>query len=101
MMTASSDLIKMATYAPMTGGLQHINPGREVNAGEVLIARFKNAKRKNCVDIWIAVVLPDGFEPGKGLSRRPKGAKPIVNGSEWTTPLHERVYPVYFPGRNT
>lgn len=101
MMASSNDPIKTTNYAPMTAGLDHIHLGREVSAGEVFIARFKNAKKKYCVDIWIGVVLPDGFEPGKGLSRRPKGARSTVNGSTWTTPLTERMYPVYFPGRNT
>ncbi|KAJ5211950.1 uncharacterized protein N7498_003596 [Penicillium cinerascens] len=100
-MSASTIPAKMAHYAPMTADLSHIPTPREVNAGEVFIARFKNSHKKYRVDIWVGVILPDGFEPGKGLSRRPKGSRPLIQGGAWKTPLRERMYPVYFPGRNT
>lgn len=91
----------MPTYAPLTDGLKHVNRTTELQPGEVYIARFKNALQNYRADIWICVVLPDNFEEGRGLARRPKGSKPLEPGTTWTTPLHERVYPVYLPGQNS
>lgn len=90
----------MTSYAPLTAGLKHVTKTSELQPGQVYIVRFKNALRNYRTDIWIGVILPEGFEPGRGLSRRPKGAKPTGEGSAWTIPLNERVYPTYLPGRN-
>lgn len=90
----------MASYAPLTHGLKHVTKTSELQPGQVYIVRFKNALRNHRTDIWICVILPEGFEPAGNLSRRPKGARPTEEGSAWTAPLNERVYPTYLPGRN-
>lgn len=88
----------MTSYAPLTAGLHHVKPTKDINPGDAFIVRFKNSARDYKTDIWIGVRLADQFEPVPGLSRRPNGAKPV--SGEWTTPPEERVYPIYFPGRN-
>lgn len=90
----------MTSYAPLTAGLKHVTQTSELQPGQVHITRFKNALRNYRTDIWIGIILPEGFSPGNGLTRRPKGARPTEEGSAWTTPLNERVYPTYLPGRN-
>lgn len=91
----------MSRYAPLTAGLKHVTQLSELQPGEAYVARFKNALKHYRTDIWIGVIMPEGFEPGRGLSRRPKGSKPTGEGSVWTTPLSERVYPIFLPGRNS
>lgn len=84
---------------PLTSGLTHVSPLQEIQSGEAFIVRFKNSSRKYNTDLWIGILLPDDFEHGPGLSRAPKGAKPV--SGEWTTDLDKRVYPVYLPARNS
>ena len=79
----------------LTSGLTHVSPLQEIQSGEAFVVRFKNSSRKYNTDLWIGILLPDDFEHGPGLSRNPKGAKPV--SGEWTTDLDKRVYPVYLP----
>lgn len=89
---------KMPTQ-PLVGGLKHCHVTEELTPGDAYVMRFKNPMNEYKADLWIAIILPDTREPGNRLHRRPKGAKP-ENGP-WTTPLSERAYPVYMPGRNS
>lgn len=91
----------MAHYAPLTAGLRHVTQLQELQPGDLYVIRFKNPHRGYRTDIWLAVIMPDGFELNRALSRRPKGSKPTEEGSVWTTPLSERVYPVFLPARNS
>lgn len=83
----------------LTSGLKHCHEARELLPGEAYVVRFKNPMREYKTDIWMGIIFPVNDSPGSRLHRRPKGAKP-ENGP-WTTPLSERVYPVYMPGRNS
>lgn len=91
--------LNMSKYRFLTTGIHHALATGVMNPGNAFIVRFKNSVRDHKADIWIGVLLPDDFDAPSGLSRRPKGAKPL--SSEWTTDLGERVYPTYLPGRNT
>lgn len=84
---------------PLVTGLKHCNVTEELTPGDAYIMRFKNPLNEYKTDLWMAIILSDTREPGNRLHRRPKGAKP-ENGP-WTTPLNERAYPVYMPGRNS
>lgn len=95
------ELLKMSSYARLTSGLKHVPQTEELAVGLVCIVRFKDGLNSYRTNLWIGVVLPEGFEPGRNLARRPKGSKPIEQGSPWTTPFNERAYPMYLPGRNT
>ncbi|KAJ5735362.1 uncharacterized protein N7483_000487 [Penicillium malachiteum] len=81
-----------------TQNLVRNNMTRELRAGETFIARFKSSFIGHKTDIWLCVILTEEFGPGKHCHGRPKGAKPAEGA--WTTPLNERMYPIYMPGRN-
>ncbi|KAJ5092878.1 hypothetical protein N7456_008739 [Penicillium angulare] len=89
----------MASYAPITTGLVKTNSPHELLPGEVYLVRFKNSCREYKTDLWLGVILTEEDGPGKNLHGRAKGAKPAEG--VWTTPLSERVYPVFMPGRNS
>ncbi|KAJ5577685.1 uncharacterized protein N7459_006649 [Penicillium hispanicum] len=89
----------MPSYAPLTQGLKHVRDVKELEPGETYLVRFKNSQREYKTDLWVAVIIPEGFGSTRNLNRRPKGARP--EDGKWTTPLSERVYPIYIPGRNS
>lgn len=89
----------MVAFSALTADLIKINTPDELLPGEAFVFRFKNPCRSYRTDIWIAIILTEEFGPGKHLSGRMKGAK-SADGT-WDTPMNERVYPVYMPGRNS
>ncbi|KAJ5155888.1 hypothetical protein N7492_008691 [Penicillium capsulatum] len=83
----------------LVGDLKHCHDTKELTPGEAYVARFKNPCNGYRTDLWMAIILRANSQPGNRLYGRPKGAKP--ESGSWNTPLSERVYPVYLPGRNT
>ncbi|KAJ5722464.1 hypothetical protein N7488_000499 [Penicillium malachiteum] len=89
----------MPVYCPIVHDLVKNNSPYELRPGQTFIVRFKNPRRGYRTDLWIGVILTEEFGPGKHVHGRPEGAKPAEGA--WTTPLNERTYPIYMPGRNT
>lgn len=82
----------------LTAGLKRATQTRELQPGEVYIARFKNSCRNYKTDIWMGVIMNEEYA-SQNLNRRPQEAKG-VDGT-WAVQLPERSYPLYMPGRNS
>ncbi|KAJ6096266.1 hypothetical protein N7486_007012, partial [Penicillium sp. IBT 16267x] len=89
----------MVAFSGLTAGLTKTNSPDELLPGEAYVVRFKNPCRNYRADIWLAIILTEELGPGKHLNGRVKGAK-SADGT-WETPMNERAYPVYMPGRNS